>query len=77
MAVACTFSVRSANHGYKFLYLSLHRRLHIGQLRSRLRQPNINIHHSDCYLIALQTHNDYEVELRSQLKKFKIPVQDD
>lgn len=83
MAAARTFSVPSANHGYKFIYLPLRRRLPIGQLRSHLRQLNIstrrilNIHYPDCHLVALLIHNDYEVELRSQLKKFKIPIQDD
>ncbi|RCH88818.1 hypothetical protein CU097_010597 [Rhizopus azygosporus] len=77
MAAARTFSVLSANHGYKFLYLPLRRRLPIGQLRSRLRQLNINtrrilsIHYPDRHLVALLIHNDYEDELRSQLKKFK------
>ncbi|CEG66011.1 hypothetical protein RMATCC62417_02671 [Rhizopus microsporus] len=71
MAAARTFSVLSANHGYKFLYLPLRRRLPIGQLRSRLRQLNINthrilsIHYPDCHLIALLIHNDYEDELHS------------
>ncbi|CEG70487.1 hypothetical protein RMATCC62417_06376 [Rhizopus microsporus] len=67
MAVARTFSVPSANH----------------KLRSRLRQLNINahrildIHYPDRHLVALLIHNDYEDELRLQLKKFKIPIQDD
>ncbi|KAG0815849.1 hypothetical protein G6F18_013061 [Rhizopus arrhizus] len=79
MAAAGTFSVRSTNHGYKFLYLPIRRRLPIGQIRSRLRQLNINtrrilnIHYSDRDLVALLIHNDYETELRSLLKKFEIP----
>lgn len=83
MAAAGTFSVRSTNHGYKFLYLPIRRRLPIGQIRSRLRQLNINtrrilnIHYPDRDLVALLIHNDYETELRSLLKKFEIPVQDD
>ncbi|KAG0764393.1 hypothetical protein G6F16_006911 [Rhizopus arrhizus] len=82
MAAAGTFSVRSTNHGYKFLYLPIRRRLPIGQIRSRLRQLNINtrrilnIHYSDRDLIALLIHNDYETGLHSLLKKFEIPVQD-
>ncbi|KAG1145256.1 hypothetical protein G6F37_005655 [Rhizopus arrhizus] len=69
MAAAGTFSVRSTNHGYKFLYLPIRRRLPIGQIRSRLRQLNINIrrilniHYSDRDLVALLIHNDYETEL--------------
>ncbi|ORE06602.1 hypothetical protein BCV72DRAFT_249946 [Rhizopus microsporus var. microsporus] len=83
MAAACTFSVRSANHGYKFLYLPLRRRLTIGKLRPRMRQLNINTHrvlniyYPGRHLVALLVHNDYGVELYSQLKKFKISVQDD
>ncbi|ORE02295.1 hypothetical protein BCV72DRAFT_318708 [Rhizopus microsporus var. microsporus] len=53
------------------------------QLRSHLRQLNINvrrilnIHYPDRHVVALLIHKDYEVGFRSQLKKFKIPVQDD
>ncbi|PHZ07319.1 uncharacterized protein RHIMIDRAFT_275067 [Rhizopus microsporus ATCC 52813] len=71
MAAARTFSVRSANHGYKFLYLPLRRRLPIGQLRSRLRQLSINtrrvlsIHYPDRHLVALLIYNDYEAEFCS------------
>lgn len=80
MAVARAFSACSAYHSYMFLYLLLCRRIHIGQLRSRLRQLNINtrcIPNIHRHLVALLIHNDYKVELRSQLKKFMIPVQDD
>ncbi|RCI00238.1 hypothetical protein CU097_015725 [Rhizopus azygosporus] len=83
MTTAHTFSVSSANHGYRFLYLPLRRHLPIGQLRSRLRQLNIstrrilNIHYPDRHPVGLLIHNDYEDEFRSQLKKFKIPIQDD
>ncbi|ORE09629.1 hypothetical protein BCV72DRAFT_319256 [Rhizopus microsporus var. microsporus] len=80
MATARTFSACSANHGYMFLYLPLRFRLPIDQLCSRLRQLNINtrrilnIHFSDHHPVALLIHNDYKNELRSQLKKFKIPT---
>ncbi|CEG81832.1 hypothetical protein RMATCC62417_15983 [Rhizopus microsporus] len=83
MTAARTFIIRSANHGYKLLYMPLRCRLPIGQLRSRLRQLSINtrhilnIHYPDRHLIALLIYNDYEVEFRSQLKKFEIPVRDD
>ncbi|CEG78862.1 hypothetical protein RMATCC62417_13401 [Rhizopus microsporus] len=83
MAAARTFSIRSANHGYKFQYLPLRCRLPIGQLHSRMRQLNINtshilnIHYPDHHLVALVIHNNYEIELRLLLKKFGIPVQDD
>ncbi|KAL4215033.1 hypothetical protein AB4K20DRAFT_1791862, partial [Rhizopus microsporus] len=83
MATARTFSVPSANHGYKFLYLPLRHHLPIGQLRSRLRQLNINTrrtlnaHYPDRHPVALLIHNDYEDELRLQLKKFKILTQAD
>ncbi|CEG74918.1 hypothetical protein RMATCC62417_10046 [Rhizopus microsporus] len=80
MAAARIFSVPSANHGYKFLYLPLYRRLPIGQLCSRLRQLNINtrrilnIHYPDRHFVALLIHNDYEDKLCSQLQRFKIPI---
>ncbi|CAO3660637.1 hypothetical protein G6F70_003681 [Rhizopus microsporus] len=83
MAAARTFTVPSVNHGYKFLYLPLRHHLPIGQLRSRLRQLNINtcrifnVHYPDRHLVALLIHNDYENELHLQPKKFKIPIQDD
>ncbi|ORE01901.1 hypothetical protein BCV72DRAFT_319794, partial [Rhizopus microsporus var. microsporus] len=64
-------------------YVNNNASLPVGQLRSRLRQLNVNAHHilninyPDRHLVALLIHNDYEVELHSQLKKFKIPIQDD
>lgn len=66
-----------------FLYLPLRLGHPIDQLCSRLCQLNINtrrilsIHYLDHHLVAFLIHNDYEFELRSQLKKFKILVQDD
>ncbi|ORE16170.1 hypothetical protein BCV71DRAFT_272308 [Rhizopus microsporus] len=45
MADARTFNVPSVDHGYKFLYLPLRRRLPIDQLRSRLRQLNSVYNH--------------------------------
>ncbi|KAL4208511.1 hypothetical protein AB4K20DRAFT_1911249 [Rhizopus microsporus] len=67
MAAARAFSARSANHNYIFLYMSLCRRIPIGQLRSHLCQLNINtcrllnIHR---HLVALLIHNDYKLNSR-------------
>lgn len=73
----------SANQGFQYLYLPTKARVPIGQLRSRLRKLDINnnrildIHYPDRNVVALLIHNDYEDELRSQLKRFKISLKDD
>ncbi|KAG1340913.1 hypothetical protein G6F62_005256 [Rhizopus arrhizus] len=52
-------------------------------LRSRLCKLDINnnhildTHYPDRNVVALLIHNDYEDELRSQLKRFKISLKDD
>ncbi|KAG1138100.1 hypothetical protein G6F37_011426 [Rhizopus arrhizus] len=73
----------SANQSFQYLYLPMKARVPIGQLRSRLRKLDINnnrildIHYPDRNVVALLIHNDYEDELRSQLKRFKISLEDD
>ncbi|KAG1369222.1 hypothetical protein G6F61_012519 [Rhizopus arrhizus] len=82
-ASARTFSSPSTNQGFKYLHLSIQRRLPIRQIRSLLRRLHINsshvldIHYPDRHLVALLIHNDCEAEVRSQLENFEIPLRDD
>ncbi|KAG1189687.1 hypothetical protein G6F70_009438 [Rhizopus microsporus] len=61
----------SENQGFQYIYIPTKARVPIGQLRSRLRQLDINnsrildIHYPTRNVVALLVHNDYASELKS------------
>ncbi|CEJ03027.1 hypothetical protein RMCBS344292_17018 [Rhizopus microsporus] len=73
----------SENQGFQYIYIPTKARVPIGQLRSRLRQLDINnsrildIHYPTRNVMALLVHNDYASELKSHLQKFKVRTKDD
>ena len=73
----------SENQGFQYIYIPTKARVLVGQLRSHLRQLDINnsrildIHCPICNVVALLVHNDYASELKSHLQKFKVYTKDD
>ncbi|KAG1052341.1 hypothetical protein G6F43_005514 [Rhizopus delemar] len=81
-AAARLLQLPCTNQGFKYIYLPTKDRVHIGQIRSRLRKLDINnnrvidIHYPDRNIVALLIHNDYEDELRQQLQRFKVTIKE-
>ncbi|ORE19680.1 hypothetical protein BCV71DRAFT_177143, partial [Rhizopus microsporus] len=73
----------SKNQGFQYIYIPTKARVPVGQLRSRLRQLDINngrildIHYPTRNVVALLVHNNYASELKSHLQKFKIRTMGD
>ncbi|KAG0750179.1 hypothetical protein G6F57_003876 [Rhizopus arrhizus] len=73
----------SENQGFQCFYLSTKARFPVGQIRSRLRELEIDnnrildINYLDRNVVILLVHNNYADELRSQLKKFKMTLKDE
>jgi hypothetical protein len=73
----------SENQSFQHIYIPTKARVPVGQLRSRLRQLDINnnrilgIYYPTRNAVALPVHNDYAPELKSHLQKFKVRTKDD
>lgn len=73
----------SDDQGFQYIYLPTKARVHISQLRSRLRKLEINnsrilvIHYTTRNVVAFLVHNDYAPELKAHLRKFKVHTKED